>query len=49
VKTTKEEIDPATQDIYEILHVRRMESFQGTTDVVALSLKLSFLNSQQKL
>jgi hypothetical protein len=30
MKTTKEEIDPVTQDIYEILHVRRMESFQGT-------------------
>jgi hypothetical protein len=40
---TKGEIDPATQDIYKSLHVRRMESFQGTTDVFVLSLKLTFL------
>jgi hypothetical protein len=41
-KTTKQELDPATQDIYKILHDRRMESFQGTTDVFDLSLKLPF-------
>jgi hypothetical protein len=38
-KTIKEELDPVTQDIHKILYVRRMESFQGTTDVFALSLK----------
>jgi hypothetical protein len=31
-----------SQDIYEILHVRRMEYFQGTIDVFALSLRLPF-------
>jgi hypothetical protein len=31
-----------TQDIYKILHNRHMESFQDTTNVFALSLKLPF-------
>jgi hypothetical protein len=41
-KINKEEFDRAIQDIYIILHDHRIKSFQGTTDVFALSLKLPF-------
>jgi hypothetical protein len=49
VKTTKEELDPATQDIHKILYVRRMESFQGYCLCGFFVLETSCLMSQQWL
>jgi hypothetical protein len=45
-KTTKEELDPATQDIHKILYVCRMESFQGYRLCVFFVLETSYLISQ---